>query len=420
MSSRTTSTVFCLVLFCLLIPMGVMFCKSGPKSQGSRPEEETITVWKVGPPYPSTYPAGLIYASYVSRLQQQAQRLGIRIVVKTLPGEGFARRFFDAYHSGQEPDVLAINNYRIIWGMASDVRKSLEPVTESLWGFEGPGPLGIENGWEFLVTTSEHSEAARMLALRSPDCRPEWHTSPLPEDLQPTVADMTRAYLQGDANALASFEDDQRLRTEIPDREPRYWPRLYSSPAQDPKTRQVLETKTCGYWGNDQLAFAPAVASYVSAERLGHISVLMVLRKRGNAWKMLAASTDPETVTTFIAGLPKLGTLLQGAQTPAGSLPPAGPLAPPDGQVPAPSFGKRFGDFIWQPNASGEVVAQIVEFAYEDSARLFLRILPRKSHKTDRISEGQLWTTGSEWKWRVWSLSRGSEIAFSDVRSFPH
>jgi hypothetical protein len=375
----------------------------------------------------------LIYASYVSPLPQHAQRLGIRIVVKTLPDEGFARRFFDAYHSGQEPDVLAIYNYRIIWGMANDVRKSLLPVTESLWGFDVPGPL--ENGWQFLVTTSEHYEAARRLALRSPDCRPEWHTSPLPEDLQPTVADMTRAYLEGDANALASFEDDQRLRTEIPDPEPRYepalpvrgrWvhrtgtPTLYFFPAEDPKTRQVLETKTCGCWGNDQLAFAPAVASYQSAEGLGHISVLMVLRKRGNAWKMLAASTDPDTVTMFTAGLPKLGTLLQGARTPAGSLPPARLLAPRDGQVPAPSFRSRFGDFIWQPNASGEVVAQIVEFAYEDSARLFLRILPRKSHKTDRISEGQIWTTRSEWKWRVWSLSRGSEIAFSDVRSFPH
>ena len=414
MSSRTTSAVFCLVLFCLLIPMGVVFCKSGPKSQGSRPEEETITVWKAGP-Y-TRYP--LIYASAVSRLEQQAKRLGIRIVVKTLPGEGFARRFSDAYHSGQEPDVLAINNYRIIWGMASDVRKSLLPVTESLWGFDVPGPL--ENGWQFLVTTSEHYEAARRLALRSPDCRPDWQTSPLPEELQPVVAYITRAYLEGDANALASFEDDQRLRTEIPDREPRYWPRLYSFPARDPKSRQILETKTCGYWGNDQLAFAPAVASYQSAEALGHISVLMVLRKRGNAWKMLAASTDPDTVTTFVAGLPKLVTSLQGARIPAGSLPPAQLLAPPDGQSPAPSFFKRYGDFIWKPNPSGEVVAQIVEFAYEDDARLFLRILPRKSHKTDRMSEGQIWTTGSEWKWRVWSLSRGSEITFSDVRSFRH
>jgi hypothetical protein len=343
--------------------------------------------------------------------------------VKTLPVEGFARRFFDAYHSGQEPDVLTIYDYRIIWGMASDVRKSLLPVTESLWGFDAPGSLGFEYGWQFLVTTSEHYEAARRLALRSPDCRPDWQTSPLPEELQPVVAYMTRAYLEGDANALASFEDDQRLRTEIPDWEPWFGPAgqlLYFLPAQDPKTRQILETKTCGYWGNGQLAFAPVVASYVSAEGLGHISVLMVLRKRGNAWKMLAASTDPDTLTMFIAGLPKLGTLLQGAQTPAGSLPPARLLAPPDGQVPAPSFRSRFGDFIWQPNASGEVVAQIVEFAYEDDARLFLRILPRKSHKTDRISAGKLWTTWSEWKWRVWSLSRGSKIAFSDVRSFPH
>ena len=36
------------------------------------------------------------------------------------------------------------------------------------------------------------------------------------------------------------------------------------------------------------------------------------------------------------------------------------------------------------------------------------------------VSAGQLWTTRGEWAWRVWSITRSGEIAFSEVRTFVH
>jgi hypothetical protein len=64
-------------------------------------------------------------------------------------------------------------------------------------------------------------------------------------------------------------------------------------------------------------------------------------------------------------------------------------------------------------------VAEIVEFAYQDDARLFLR-RPVLSESRGQISAGQLWTTRSTWKWRVWSITRTGDVVFSDARTFPH
>jgi hypothetical protein len=63
------------------------------------------------------------------------------------------------------------------------------------------------------------------------------------------------------------------------------------------------------------------------------------------------------------------------------------------------------------------VVAEIVEFAYQNDARLFLR--PRlKSVAVDQISSGQLWRSKSEWQWRIWSISSAGNVVFSQVGSF--
>jgi hypothetical protein len=35
-------------------------------------------------------------------------------------------------------------------------------------------------------------------------------------------------------------------------------------------------------------------------------------------------------------------------------------------------------------------------------------------------SADQLRSTGDEWAWRVWSITRSGEIAFSEVRTFVH
>jgi hypothetical protein len=70
---------------------------------------------------------------------------------------------------------------------------------------------------------------------------------------------------------------------------------------------------------------------------------------------------------------------------------------------------------------SEDVVAEIAEFSYHEEARLVL--LPRRNPGVPRHvhdSAGQLWTTGGEWAWRVWSITRSGEITFSEMRTFVH
>ena len=101
-------------------------------------------------------------------------------------------------------------------------------------------------------------------------------------------------------------------------------------------------------------------------------------------------------------------------------LPPAAVLlAPSDGRYPGPPGHERFGTFRWLPSPSSSVVAEIVEFAYGDDARLLLPP-PTPSDAPRHVSAGELWTTGGDWQWRVWSMTQSGEVAFSEARSFVH
>jgi len=92
-------------------------------------------------------------------------------------------------------------------------------------------------------------------------------------------------------------------------------------------------------------------------------------------------------------------------------------LSPEDGHAPVPDAGQRFGNFTWQPSPSGNVVTQIVEFAYKNDDWLYF--MPTQNYATpDQLSAGKVSQGPGEWKWRVWSISDTGAIAFSDYRTF--
>jgi hypothetical protein len=74
--------------------------------------------------------------------------------------------------------------------------------------------------------------------------------------------------------------------------------------------------------------------------------------------------------------------------------------------------------FTWRSSRSEDVVAEIAEFAYQGDARLFVR--RQSSGARTGLSAGELWTTGGDWNWRVWSMTRSGDITFSETRSFVH
>jgi hypothetical protein len=393
----------------------------------SKAEEKVITVWKVGNPYRGDTPNTTVPLD----LQLRAEESGYNVNIESFPATGFAETYRKAFENNQEPDILAINNSKIIGlittprgslagtGSGEKIGQELVQVTESLSSLEGP-----ERGWELLIRTSRNYEAARLLALQPPECNASRQGPSAPEELGSVAAPITQAYLER-AALLHVFEDADRLHTgAASQRKPQEVFRFPVSPI-DIHTAMAgelrfSETKVCGCWGNDHLAFVQTVSTYESARALGRLTVLLIFRNQQGQWQLLTASTDPISNTWFVEAIPKLAALLQKPWTADSKPMPAKLLSPEDGQRPEPLAGQRFGDFSWQPSPSPDVVAEIVEFAYKDDARLFVRLLSGDHPASEKISDGMLWTSSSLWQWRVWSISDAGAISFSETRSFRH
>ena len=233
---------------------------------------------------------------------------------------------------------------------------------------------------------------------------------------QETAALAARAYLACDQPTLSVISDDSRLGRKcfLPESE-----------------TQVESVKACRVSGNRNLAFVSLVSTFSAQVRvptypgslhgmdLGRQSILAVLRNQGGAWRLLAITDDPvNTVARIPMNTHALDSSLDDGQT-AGITPePARPLTP-DGVYPRPTQGERFGDFVWQPSQSTNVIGQVVEFMWgKDPGRGQTRLF-FLSGSERRLSSGFLMSGGKS-VWRVWSISKGGEVAFSDVHSYTH
>jgi hypothetical protein len=212
---------------------------------------------------------------------------------------------------------------------------------------------------------------------------------------------MASAYLEARKKDLDGYADPDRLAV-----------------ADVGKPVRVGSMTVCGVWGNDRLVFASVVASFVEPKSIGYAPVVLVLRHNASGWKLLAAARDPVSNREFLRDVPALVTRLKRDAAQDRPLAAATLLAPSEGQAPSAAPDERFGNFVWRASPSPEVVGQIAEFAYLDDARLFLMSGP--SVPTSMISSGRLWSTGSTWRWRIWSIANTGAIALSESRSFPH
>ncbi len=335
--------------------------------------------------------------------------MGYEIRIEAFAAHRFAQIFFDAFATNQEPDVISFDNYGILRGITTQlgaftgiesspvVQKSLVLVTGSFKALEGG--LG---GWQFLVSTSRNYEAARSVALASSECDRVLPSTTIPAEIQSVSQSIAGAFLQ-QARSLRAREDSKRL--------------VAAGFRRGPV--RVSETKACGFWGNENLAFVSLVSTYESATAVGQIPLLLVLRRQGSRWRLLVASADPISNNSFLKAIPGFAGLLHTPGDERNEPQSAELLSPEDGQAPLPEPGQRFGTFRWAPSSSEDVVAEVVEFAYQDDARLFLK-LRSKQHTNEQISAGSLWNSHSEWDWRVWSITNAGVIAFSRTRSFPH
>jgi hypothetical protein len=215
---------------------------------------KTIVVWEVGSPLRGDTPDGVLPAD----IKVKAEKIGRSVQIEVHPANGFAQRFFSALQAGGEPDVISFDNYSIISGITTSdgtfvgigssptVRKSLVEVTGSLKSLTPK-----RGGWQYLVSTSKNYEAARQLAMEPAVCDAGLPPPPIPAEVQTISRSISIAYLQQES--LKTYDDANRL--------------IAAGERTGP--RHVLMNTTCGYWGNDRLAFVSMVATYDPRRRLG-------------------------------------------------------------------------------------------------------------------------------------------------------
>jgi hypothetical protein len=273
-----------------------------------------------------------------------------------------------------------------------------------------------------LIRSAVNYEAARALSMQPPVRDPKSAPAADSPTIEPalwqaqeTAALAARAYLACDQSTLSVISDESRLGQ-----------KCFLSESDT----QVESVKACRVSGNRNLAFVSLVSTFSAQVRvpltnsrsvpgmdLGQQSILAVLRNQGGAWRLLAITDDPvNTVARISLTTHALESSLDDGGIAGVTPEPARPLTP-DGVYPRPAKGERFGDFIWQPSQSTDVIGQVVEFMWgkeTSRGRTRLFFLPGRER---RLSSGFLMSGGTS-VWRVWSISKGGDVAFSEQHSY--
>jgi hypothetical protein len=370
-------------------------------------EDKAVNIWIVGSPHTDDVPPSRIPVEILDN----ARVSFISIDVKVLPAKGFADTFFRSFEKNLGPDVLIVDNIGHIDGITTPrgnfvgiasnpkVRSALVTVSQSFDSFG--------SGWKFLISTSRNHDKAKALAMVPPKCKAEFSESV--GKLSPVELSQARAvaisagysYLTCNREGMSAISDKDRLGTGCIDEKEPYFTKVVNA---------------CGVFGNERLAFVSLVTSFSNERSVGQMSLISALRKPEQKWQLLSISGDPVSVDLLEGPFQRLASSLM--QSPVADLraPAPAELITADWQLPEPASGERFGNFIWKPSPSPDVIGEIVEFEYGSSTRLFLFFDLSASEK--QLSTGNLWITDDIWHWRIWSIGKSGALALSPHRSF--
>jgi hypothetical protein len=404
----------------LLVSLTLFFhASSSAPARAAKSGNKVILVWTVGSPHTGSLPP----ATVPPELRQRAESLGYTIEIETFRAIGFTGKFRQALQEHNEPEILAFDNYGVIsgvrtangWfeGIDSDRRMApnLVLVRETLFSLQ-------TRGWVMLVHSAVNYEAARALSTPPPECdgHPSRAEDPTLRLAQEKAVLATRAYLDCDRPTLAAISDNSRLMQQC------FMPQ---------SSTKVEAVKACRVSGNQKLAFVSLVSGFSAELRdstgllrstagleLGRQSILAVLRNQNGNWRLLAITHDPANTSQprpITASNGFLNSLDQ--EQPADLTPESARLLMPDGMLPVPPKGERFGDFIWQPSESTDVIGQVAEFTWGTGTNYGLTRLFFLPPSENKVSSGMLMNGGLS-QWRVWSISKSGDIAFSEQHSF--
>jgi hypothetical protein len=402
-------------LFCVLfLAVSSALAQNNTSASGRNP----IVIWLVGSPLTGETPR----AEIPPDLLDSARQLGSSISVESFPAKGFADILFQAFNAHQEPDILSFDNFGVLNGYTSSsgsfvgintspaVARALVQVTNSLRGL-----TPIRGGWQYLLSTSQNYELAKLLALEPYGCDTKGvPPPPMPAELQPISVDLANAYFRQSPSLQASSDPD-----------------LLSIPAIRNGSLHVTRSVNCGYWGNSRFVFTALTTIFDTPQAIGETFVVLVLRKVDSQWRLLAVMPSSSPNTAFL-NQTNITPLLLGPLT--GPAPTAAQiLSPPDTEYPAPAAGQRFGYFTWQRSSSPDLAFEVAEFTNQYETRLHI-VAPQAATSFDlaspglidtpgqpsQLSAGLLDTTRGPWKWRIWSVSTSGAVTFTEPHTFQH
>jgi len=406
------------IFACILVTLCLHASSIAP-ARAAKSGSNVIRIWTVGSPHTGVLPSTVV----PPELRQRAESLGYTIEVETFRAGGFTARFRQALQEHNEPEILSFDNYGVIagvrtangWfeGIDSDRRMApnLVLVHETLT------PLQIR-GWIMLVQSAVNYEAARALSTPPVECdaQPGREVEPALRLAQEKAVFAARAYLDCDRSTLAAISDDARMVQQC------------FMPQSDTKIDSV---KACRVSGNQKLAFVSLVSGFSAKLRdpagllqsragmdLGQQSILAVLRNQSGAWRLLAITHDPANTSMPLALTTSKGFLNSlDQEQPADMTPDPVRHLMPNGMFPVPAKRERFGDFVWLPSESTEVIGQVAEFSWGRDTNYGLTRLFFLPASENKLSSGLLMSGGLSF-WRVWSISKTGDVAFSERHSF--
>jgi hypothetical protein len=372
---------------------------------------DVLRIWKVGSPFEDRIPRTAV-PGYLS---DAAARAGLRVVVEAFPGRAFPAAWAEATARGALPDLLVVNH-------SGQIAGAVLPKGRIAGVAEDPDArrhfIRLDGIYHELISVGGgvvylHDASPRHGVLRASILEPRTCAGLTAADGETTARAVTlaTAYLAQNDEVLQAASDPDRLVTARP----------------RPGSVDVITAHACLSWSIPRLALVQVATTFAAETAIGHAQVLVVLRRRGADWMLLAAARDTISNVSFVRQA--IGTLSTDPLAVAPLRPDAPgagePLlaatltAPADGRFPFPPFLQESGAFEWTSSPSPEVVAEVVEFAGRDDARL---VLARRGllDLTGSLSAREAPWTNDDWRWRVWSLTADGDVVFSETRTFHH
>ncbi len=360
-------------------------------------------------------------ASSVPKLFGEAVKAaGGTASVEAIPKEAFPRVLADAVARNQLPDIIASNNWRLIrkefkrhrlWSRMVKVHSVLAPLATEGGLKSGLGWLGQP----YLDRQSDKFELMRQVMLQIPEgCPDSWSGvyGVDAQELAPLVKEMAAAYVARDIGTLSRYRDPDAL--SFPDDGDRA--------ETDARIHGVV---VCSLFGNDRLAFSRTVTVYEKPSALGHQTWLLVVRRNGGSWRLLAATSDTGPSRRIWFQRSATAKALRGGSN---TFSPDAPLLlyPENSARPQPANGKKYGMFRWQPSDDANTAMEFLETACRYKRRavfitLAMQLKPPSHEKYIPGEHPASWIKGkhTQCKWRVWRVARSGKIVFSEIRHIP-